>query len=84
MCDGRIQNTNCENVVKQSFHCSSKVQIRLPLWSSYLVGLSYFMPLIEAVNALIKFAQGGNVFICDFVVVIKICQIKFYMVYFNP
>jgi hypothetical protein len=24
-----------------------------------LMGLSYFMPLLEAVNALIKFAQGG-------------------------
>jgi len=49
-----------------------------------LMGLSYFMPLLEAVNVLIKFAQGGDVFICDFVTFIKICQTKFYMVYSNP
>jgi hypothetical protein len=42
-----------------------------------LMGLSYFMPFLEALNALIKFVQGGDVFICDFVVAIKICQTNF-------
>jgi hypothetical protein len=32
-----------------------------------LLGLSYLLPLLEVVNALIKFAQGQGIFIYDFV-----------------
>ncbi len=46
-----------------------------------LLGLSSLLPLLEAMHALIKFAQGKDIFICDFVVVIKICQIDLYMMY---
>jgi len=49
-----------------------------------LMGLSYLMPLLEAMNASIKFVQGGDVFICDFVTTIKICKTNFYMVYSSP
>jgi hypothetical protein len=37
-----------------------------------LLGLSCLLPLLEAMNALIKFAQRKDVFICNFVATIKI------------
>jgi hypothetical protein len=83
MCDGRIQNTNCENVIGQCFHCS-RFKLNFLCDLHILLGLSYLMPLLEVMNAIIKFAQGGDVFICDFVTTIKICQTNFYMVYSNP
>jgi uncharacterized membrane protein len=49
-----------------------------------LLGLSCLLPLLEVVNALIKFAQGRDVFIYDFVATIKICQIYLYMMYLDP
>jgi hypothetical protein len=39
---------------------------------------------MESINALIKISQGKDVFIVDFVVVVKICQVKFFMIYINP
>lgn len=41
------------------------------------------LPLLEVVNALIKFTQERDVFICDFVVVVNICQIDIFMMYSN-
>ncbi len=49
-----------------------------------LLGLSCLLRLLEAMNVLIKFVQGRDVFICDFVVTIKIHQTNIYMMYSNP
>ncbi len=49
-----------------------------------LLGLFCLLPLLEAVNALIKFAQGKDIFIYDFVAVVEIYQAKLYMMYSNP
>jgi hypothetical protein len=38
-----------------------------------LLTLSCLLPLMEVVNALIKFVQGRDVFICNFVATINIC-----------
>jgi hypothetical protein len=84
MCDGRY-NTQ---IVKMSQDNVSIPQVRFKLDFlcdfHILMGLSYFMPSLEAMNALIKFVQGGDVFICDFVTTIKICKTNFYMVYSSP
>jgi len=46
--------------------------------------LSYLLPLLEAVNVLINFAQGQrDVFIYNFVASIKICQTDPFMMYFD-
>jgi hypothetical protein len=37
-----------------------------------LMDLSCFLPLLEVVNALIKFVHKRDVFICDFVVIVKV------------
>jgi hypothetical protein len=41
------------------------------------------LALLEAINVLIKFAQGRD-FVCDFVATIKVCRIDLFMMYFNP
>jgi hypothetical protein len=49
-----------------------------------LMDLFCFLPLLEVVNALIKFVHGKDVFICDFVVVVKVFQSYLFMIYLNP
>ncbi len=39
-----------------------------------LLGLNAIMPLLEVVHSLIKFVQLHDVFVCDFIVVNKICE----------
>ncbi len=38
-----------------------------------ILGLPCVLPMLEYVNALMKFAQARNVFIFDYIVVVKIC-----------
>ncbi len=45
--------------------------------------LSCLLLLLKVINVLIKFAYKRDVFICDFVPTIKICQIDFFMMYFD-
>jgi len=45
------------------------------------LGLVCILPLLEFVHALIKFAQSRNVFMCDLVVIIKVCQGNIYNMY---
>ena len=37
--------------------------------------LPCLLPLLESVNSLMKFTQARDVFICDYVAVVKICQV---------
>ncbi len=75
-------------IVKMSHDSVLVVQVRFNLYLfcdlHILMGLFCLLPLLEVVNALIKFAQGKDIFICDFVAVIKIFQIDLYMMYSNP
>jgi hypothetical protein len=48
-----------------------------------LFGLAIVLPLMEAFGSLLKFAQRWDVFIYDFIVVVKVCQGQFYRLYFN-
>ncbi len=83
-CHGRIQNNDCEDVTRQCFSYSSKVQSRPFCDFHMLLGLFCLLPLLEVVNVLIKYAQGRDVFICDFVATIKICQTNLYMMFSDP
>lgn len=63
-------------IVKMSQDNISVGQTRLNLNLFYDLDtlLSYLLPLLEAVNALINFAQGQrDVFIYNFVASVKIC-----------
>lgn len=64
-------------IVKMSQDNISVSQTRLNLNLSYDLDtlLSYLLPLLEVVNALINFSQGErDVFIYNFVALVKICQ----------
>jgi hypothetical protein len=39
---------------------------------------------VDHVNALMKFVQTKDVFICDYIAVIKISQVNIYKIYNDP
>lgn len=49
-----------------------------------LLGLPCIMPLLDCVNALMKFAQSDDAFVSDYVAAVKICQAELYMMYSDP
>jgi hypothetical protein len=48
------------------------------------MGLSYIIPLFKCMQYLSKFVQAHNVFICDFVDVVKACEGDLYRLYVDP
>lgn len=43
-----------------------------------LLGLNVIMPLLETIHSLIKFAQPHDVFVCNFITTMKICEKDIY------
>jgi len=43
-----------------------------------------FVTIVVSSDVLIKYAQGRDVFICEFVATINICQTNLYMMYLDP
>jgi hypothetical protein len=48
-----------------------------------LLGLNAVMPLLKAVHSLIKFAQLKDVFVCDFIAVVKIYEGDVYRLFLD-
>ena len=46
-----------------------------------LLGMCALLPLIECLDSLITFAQKRNVFICDFIGAVKVCEGQLYNMY---
>lgn len=46
-----------------------------------LLGMTALMPLLEAVDLLVTFAQKRDVFICDFVAALKLAEGQLYTMY---
>ena len=46
-----------------------------------LLGMCALLPLLEAVDTLVNFAQKKDVYICDFVAAVKVCQSSLYRMY---
>jgi hypothetical protein len=42
------------------------------------------MPMFERLNELIKFSLSWECFVCDFVIIVKLCQIDLYYWYNDP
>jgi hypothetical protein len=53
------------------------------LCDGIILGLHVFY-MLESVNALMKFVQTNDVFICDYIVAIKIYQANPYKMYSDP
>jgi hypothetical protein len=49
-----------------------------------IFGLHAILPLLDYMFTLIKFPQSRNVFVCDFIDVVKIYQLKLYWLYSDP
>ncbi len=49
-----------------------------------IIGLHCILPLLELVHTLIKYTQGKDVNICDFVEAIKMCRAKLYELHIDP
>jgi hypothetical protein len=58
---------------KENCRCSSSPYLAL--------GMTCLLPLLECINSLVKFAQSRNVFICDFVGALTICQAQLFEIY---
>jgi hypothetical protein len=46
-----------------------------------ILGLPCLLPLFECVHKFIKIVQGQDVFVCDFVEVVKLAQLELYVLY---
>ena len=46
-----------------------------------LLGMCALLPLLEAVDTLVNFAQKRDIYICNFMVAMKICQASLYKMY---
>jgi hypothetical protein len=53
------------------------------IWNSFLGSIAS-LPLLELVHTLIKYTQGKDVYICDFVETIKMCRAKLYELHIDP
>ncbi len=49
-----------------------------------ILGLPCVLLMLESVDALMKFVQTRDVFVCDYIVTIKIYQANFYKMYNEP
>jgi hypothetical protein len=49
-----------------------------------ILGLPCVLPMLESINALMKFVQTKDVFVCDYIAAIKIYQTNLYKMYNDP
>jgi hypothetical protein len=47
----------------------------------YMLGMCCIIPFLESIDYLVQFAQQQDIFICDLVADIKICQRQLYTLY---
>jgi hypothetical protein len=40
-----------------------------------ILGLPCVLPMLESINALMKFVQVKDVFVCDYIAIVKICHL---------
>jgi hypothetical protein len=60
---------------------TTKANLNLLCEIELLFGLACVLPMLEALNYLVKFSQQRACFVCDMVVVVKLCQADLYSSY---
>ena len=48
------------------------------------LSLALFVPILNAVHCLIKLTQARDIFVCDFIQSIKVCQNKLARMFIDP
>jgi hypothetical protein len=48
-----------------------------------ILGLHVIFSFLDLVHVLIKLAQSHDVFVCNFIIVVKVCQLELYNLYFD-
>jgi hypothetical protein len=64
------QDSSTSTIVKTNFDHLANVQI--------LLGLACFLPTLCSMHSFMQFAQNFDVFVCDYLASIKICQAYVY------
>jgi hypothetical protein len=81
----RVLSKYCTNIMKMALNAViitfAKSNLCLLIDVEMLLGLNVVMPLLEVVHSLIKFAQLRDVFVCDFIVAVNICEGDVYRMY---
>ena len=79
--DATVKNLNAKDK-----EASAKARNNLDLLCDVgtLLALPCLTPLLEIVESLIKFVQSPDVFVSDYIAVVKIYQTKIYMMYIDP
>ncbi len=58
-----------------------KLKLKLLCEIVILLSLACLLPLLEIVHVLIKFLQQKDVFVCNYITTIKMCQVHIYELY---
>jgi hypothetical protein len=53
------------------------------VWCEFFDFFCFLLPMLETIHALINFVEKWNIFVCDYVTTIKICQGQLYFHYSN-
>jgi hypothetical protein len=62
-------------MVENSDHIeNTKTNYKLPCGVEMLLGLACILPYLETIQRLSKFAQGWDIFICDFIFTLKFVE----------
>jgi hypothetical protein len=80
----KYTDIDCEDVIKQHYIVWAKLNLNLFCDFHTLLTLFLFVAIIGGNYALIKFVQGKYVFICNFVIMVKICEANLFMMYLDP
>ncbi len=66
---------------EQASHDITKSNLELFCDVEMFLGLTCIIPMLELVQGLSKFAQNWNIFICNFVAIVKKCEAQLNQMY---
>jgi hypothetical protein len=65
-------------IIKMANDCGLMELVKVNLLNlcdiNIILDLPCVLPMLEFINALMKFIEGKDVFVCDYIVIFKICH----------
>jgi hypothetical protein len=68
---------------EQASHDIAKITLESLCDVAVFLGLTCIIPMLELVYGLSKFVQNWDIFICDYVVGAKECEVQLYLMYYD-